>query len=161
MEITLTRIYTCPTYTIGRIRVDNRYICDTIEDTDRGLDDTWPLSKIKAKKVKFETAIPTGKYRITMDVQSPKFSQKYYYKTFCNGYMPRLIGVKGFDGILIHRGSTAASSAGCIIVGYNTEVGKVANSKYAFEELYGLLKAASKRGEKITIEIMRNYVIKE
>lgn len=42
--------------------------------------------------------------------------------------MPRLLNVKGFDGILIHKGSTANNSAGCIIVGKNTVVGGVTNS---------------------------------
>ena len=42
--------------------------------------------------------------------------------------MPRLLNVKGFDGILIHKGSNADSSAGCIIVGKNTVKGGVTNS---------------------------------
>jgi hypothetical protein len=36
--------------------------------------------------------------------------------------------VVGFSGIRIHRGNTAADSAGCIIVGINSEKGKVTNS---------------------------------
>lgn len=75
-----------------------------------------------------KTAIPTGTYKITLDVVSPKFSQKAYYKAFCGGKLPRLLNVKGFDGILIHKGSNADSSAGCIIVGMNTVVGGVTNS---------------------------------
>ena len=34
----------------------NLHICDTIEDTDRGLDKSWPLSKIVKTKVKKKTA---------------------------------------------------------------------------------------------------------
>lgn len=63
-----------------------------------------------------------------MGVISPKFSMKAYYKNFCNGRMPRLLNVKGFDGILIHRGTNADSSAGCIIVGRNTIKGGVTDS---------------------------------
>jgi hypothetical protein len=63
-----------------------------------------------------------------MDIVSPKFSKKAYYKSFCNGKMPRIMNVKGFEGILIHKGSNADSSAGCIIVGKNTVVGGVTNS---------------------------------
>ena len=63
-----------------------------------------------------------------MGVISPKFSQKPDYKSFCNGKLPRLLNVKGFDGILRHKGSNADSSAGCIIVGMNTVVGGVTNS---------------------------------
>lgn len=159
MKLQLTRIYTCPTYTIGRLRADNVYICDVCEDTDRGLDDSWPLSEIRAKKVMKQTAIPTGTYKVTLGVMSPKMSQISYYKKFCKGYLPRLLNVKGFEGILIHRGNKASQSAGCLLVGYNTEKGRVNNSKHAFEMLYGILKGAHDRGEEIEIEIVRNYKV--
>ena len=81
MKVELVRIYNCPTYCIGRIYVDGEYVCDCVEDTDRGLDQSWPLSEIKKKKIKSMTAIPTGTYEMTMSIQSPKFSQyEYYYK---------------------------------------------------------------------------------
>lgn len=51
MKVLLKRIYNCSTYCIGHIYVDGTYICDTIEDTDRGLDKSWPLSKIVKTKV--------------------------------------------------------------------------------------------------------------
>lgn len=63
-----------------------------------------------------------------MQVVSPKFSKKPYYKAFCKGRMPRLLDVKGFEGILIHKGYSANSSAGCIIVGRNTIKGAVTDS---------------------------------
>ena len=159
MKITLTRIYTCPSYTIGRLRVDNKYVCDVCEDMDRGLDQSWPLDRIRKTKVYRQTAIPTGTYKVTLAVKSPKMSQQAYYRNFCDGYLPRLIEVPGYDGILIHKGNKASQSAGCLLVGYNTEKGKVLRSQEAFERLYGILKAASDKGEKISITITRNYVV--
>lgn len=153
MKLTLDRRYKKDTYSIGKLYVDGAYFCDTVEDKDRGLTDKDSLDKIKATKVYAKTAIPLGTYKVTMGVISPKFSQKAYYKSFCNGRMPRLLNVKGFDGILIHKGSNANSSAGCIIVGKNTVVGGVTNSQYYFEQLYKLLDNAYKRGESIEIEI--------
>lgn len=153
MKLLLDRKYKKATYSIGKLYVDGQYFCDTVEDKDRGLSDKDSLDKIKATKVYAQTAIPLGTYKITMAVISPKFSQKAYYKSFCNGRMPRLLNVKGFDGILIHKGSNANSSAGCIIVGKNTVVGGVTNSQYYFEQLYKLLDSAYKRGEQIEIEI--------
>lgn len=153
MKLTLNRKYKKDTYSIGKLYIDGVYFCDTVEDKDRGLTDKDSLEKIKATKVYAKTAIPLGTYKIAMGVISPKFSQKAYYKSFCNGRMPRLLNVKGFDGILIHRGTSANSSAGCIIVGKNTVVGGVTNSQYYFEKLYKLLDAAYKRGESIEIEI--------
>lgn len=153
MKLTLKRIAKRDTYTIGKLYVNGEWVADTVEDKDRGLTDKDSLSKIKATKVYAKTAIPLGTYKITMGVISPKFSKKAYYKSFCNGRMPRLLNVKGFDGILIHRGSNADSSAGCIIVGKNTVKGGVTNSQYYFEKLYKLLDEAYKRGEQIEIEI--------
>lgn len=159
MKIELTRIFTCPAYTIGRLRVDGVYVCDVCEDTDRGLDQGMTLAEIKKKKVYKMTAIPTGTYDVTLAIQSPKFVTYEYYRDFCMGYLPRLIGVKGYEGVLIHKGNKASQSAGCLLVGYNTIKGKVTNSQAAFEKLYKILKAASDVRDKITITITRNYKV--
>lgn len=154
MNITLRRIAKRPTYTIGKLYIDGVYFCDTLEDTDRGLTQSTPLSEIKKKKVPTKTAIPTGTYDITMNVVSPRLSRSSFYRTNCNGArVPRILNVPGFDGILIHVGNTAADSAGCVLVGNNSQVGKVLNSKTTFLKLYKLLDKANREGEKITITI--------
>lgn len=154
MSITLKRIAKRSTYTIGKIYIDGKYFCDSIEDKDRNITQTTPLEQIKKVKVASQTAIPTGTYDITMNVISPRFSQKAFYKQNCNGgRVPRLLDVPGFDGVLIHIGNTAKDSAGCILVGKNSQVGKVLNSTTTFLNLYKVLDAANKKGEKITITI--------
>jgi hypothetical protein len=72
---------------------------------------------------------------------SPKFSKKTAYQ-FCGGRLPRLINVPAFDGVLIHIGNTANDTEGCILVGKNTEVGKVLQSTVTFRALYEVLKQA-------------------
>jgi hypothetical protein len=67
--------------------------------------------------------------------------------------MPRLDNVPGFSGILIHPGNTALDSSGCLLVGKNTQVGKITDSKNTFAKLYKKMKAAYDKGEKITITI--------
>lgn len=159
MKLILERVYNCKTYCIGHLyyltededRI-KKYICDVIEDTDRGLDESMTLEEIEQKKVYAKTAIPTGKYQVTLNVVSPKFNLKPYYRKFCDGKVPRLLGVKGYDGILIHIGINQNSSAGCLIVGYNKIKGQVVQSQAAFEKLYRLLITA-KHG--IEIEIKR------
>lgn len=158
MELLLERVFTNGKYTIGHLYVikngERIYVSDTIEDADRGLDDSMPLEEIKRKKVYCETAIPKGRYKVTMNVKSPSFSKKKYYACFCNGYLPRLCNVKGFDGILIHRGVDEDSSCGCIIVGYNKVKGKVIDSQQAFEKLMNeYLLPCKKRNEEIILEI--------
>ena len=160
MKLDLVRIYNCPTYCIGKLYVDGTYLCDTVEDYDRGLNQSMSNAEIAKIKVKRLTAIPIGTYDITMNVQSPKMSQYKYYADFCKGYLPRLLNVPGFDGILIHCGSSAGSSAGCLIVGYNTIKGKVTNSRKAWETLMkNHLLQAKKKNEKITITISRKYKV--
>lgn len=146
----LKRIYKGENYTIGHIYIDGQYVCDTIEDKDRGLTDQMSVQDIMKIKVAHKTAVPTGTYKLTLDVVSPKFIQKAYYYSFCNGKLPRLLKVKGFDGVLIHRGKDQDSSSGCIIVGYNKIKGQVVNSQQAFEKLYKTIQA--KKITEITIQ---------
>lgn len=163
MEVIVKRIFRGGDYTIGHLYINGEFVCDTIEDRDRMLDDSQTVDYITKNKVYSKTAIPTGTYKLTLNVKSPKYSQKSYYAKYCNGYMPRILNVKGFDGILLHGTDTAAQkgtagwSAGCIIVGYNKVKGTVVNTHEAFEKLYKLLKKASSNNEKITIKVTRTY----
>lgn len=138
MKLELKRIFRGPKYTIGKLYVDNQYICDTLEDTDRGLKQTDPLSSIQKKKVYGQTAIPTGTYGITLNVISPKFKDRSWAK-FCNGKLPRLLNVPGYDGVLIHVGNKPEDTLGCILVGYNKIKGQLINSTEAFKKLYSIL----------------------
>lgn len=154
MKLTLKRIAKRPAYTIGRLHIDGVYFCDTLEDTDRGLDDDMAIQQIKAKKVYSETAIPTGTYPITLEIKSSRFGSRQQY-AFCKGMLPRLIGVKGYDGVLIHIGNTPKDTSGCILVGKNKAVGQVLESAATFKALYAKLDMAHKKRENITITIER------
>ena len=151
MELELRRIARRDTYTIGRLYVDGVRFCDTLEDTDRGLRQDMPASVLQAKKRKGVTAIPTGRYRVTLGVKSSRFSQKKAYK-FCNGYLPRLINVPAYDGVLIHIGNFPKDTEGCILVGKNTQVGAVMDSTATFHRLYDVLKNAKVGDIYITIK---------
>lgn len=154
MNLKLVRTYLGPKYTIGHLYINDKYFCDTIEDIDRGLNKSMPINEILRLKVKHKTAIPTGIYTIAMGVKSPKYSTKQKYK-FTEGRMPRLLSVPGFDGILIHPGTTQNDSSGCLIVGQNKEVGKVINSYATFTTLWAILNEAYSKKERIIIEITR------
>ena len=160
MKRELVRIYNCPTYSIGKIYINGDYQCDCVEDTDRGLDQGMTVEKIRSIKVKSQTAIPTGTYKVTMNVQSPKFSQYEFYKNLCKGYLPRILNIKGFEGVLFHCGSSANSSAGCIIVGLNTIKGRVTSSQTTFKKLMKqYFMPAKVLGEEITLTITRKYKV--
>ncbi len=153
MKLRIERKWPKPTYTIGRLYIDGIYYCNTLEDRDRGLVQTQSREYIHAHKVHGETAIPKGIYGVTLNVTSPKYAAVSWYWQLCRGKMPRLVNVPGFDGILVHPGNTALDSSGCILVGKNTKVGQLTESKATFKTIYKILKAAADRGEEITIEI--------
>lgn len=148
MKLLLKRIALRDTYTIGKLYIDNHYFCDTLEDKVRDLNKDGDLNDAGEGKVAGQTAIPYGTYKVTMDVQSPKFSQRASY-AWCKGYLPRLLNVPHFDGIMIHAGNDATHTAGCILVGENRVKGQVLNSMNTLKRLYDILKGA----DDITITI--------
>lgn len=128
MKLKLVRKWRKETYTIGDLYVDGKWFCNVIEDRDRGLCDDMPLKEIKTKKVYGETAIPYGTYKVKI-TYSPKYKK----------FMPLIEDVKGFSGIRIHSGNTAKDSLGCIIVGKNTKVGMVTDSRNTYNKLFKMM----------------------
>ena len=152
MELKLKRKYLKEDYTIGHIYVNGRYFADTIEDKVRDCNKDGDLNDANEQKVYGKTAIPYGRYRIAMNVRSPKYSLRSAY-LWCGGYLPRLLDVPNFEGILIHAGNTAADSAGCLLVGENKIKGGLVNSMATLRKLYAELKLADAKGEEIWITI--------
>ena len=160
MEFRLRRVALRETYTIGKLEIKKDgqwvYLCDTLEDKVRDVNKNGVFDGNETK-VYSETAIPYGKYAITMNVPSPKYSNyaRYPYARAYKAHIPRLINVSRFDGILIHPGSNATHSAGCILVGRNTIVGKLTESQAIWRSLMdNYFMPAKKNGESITIEII-------
>lgn len=153
MKILVERKWKKPNYTIGNMYIDGAWVANTLEDTDRGLDDSMTLDKIKQLKKPKITAIPKGTYEVTLNVVSPRFSKYPFYKAINGGRVPRLLNVKGFDGILIHvmDGNKGAElSEGCIGIGRNLIKGGLLQGKEYYKKVYDIL---SKSKDKITITI--------
>ena len=145
MNLELKRIFKGKDYTIGRLFIDGKYFCDTLEDPVRQLDSA-------DDKIYSKTAIPAGKYKISMSVVSPKYSIRKSYN-WCGGRLPRLLDVPFFEGILIHSGNTPDHTAGCILVGENKVKGQVINSMNTLKNLWAKLNVADEFGEEIWIDI--------
>jgi hypothetical protein len=142
MKLKLQRRYRGRDYTIGSLYIDGEYFCDTLEDTDRGLSQTMSPEEIRKIKISHETAIPTGVYKVIVNLSPAK-----------RRMLPRLPDVPGFSGILIHRGNTKSDSSGCLLVGENKVKGKVINSTPYEKRLVEILTEAQEHGEEIEIEI--------
>lgn len=118
LHILITRNWRKTDYTVGRLYVNGTQLCNSMEDTDRRLFQGQPLSEILKIKVKGQTAIPTGTYRIRV-TESPKFKRP----------LIEVVDVPGFSGIRIHALNTAEQSEGCIGPGLNTAPGRVTDSR--------------------------------
>lgn len=152
MKLTIKRTITRNSYTLGKLYVDGVYFCDTLEDKDRGLTQDMSISQIQLLKIPGKTAIPKGTYKVTLDVISPKFSQYPFYMETCKGKLPRLIDVKGYEGVLIHVADGPKRDSlvqGCIGVGNLSAEEYLMNGKKVFAELYNKMK-----GNNIELEIV-------
>ena len=154
MEILVERKWKKDNYTIGNLYINGKWFSNTLEDKDRGLKDSMSLTEIKTLKKPRITAIPTGTYEVTLNIVSPKFSKYPFYNSINGGRVPRLLNVKGFEGVLIHvmDGPKGANlSEGCIGVGRNLIKGGLLQGKEYYKKLYDILKNSK---DKITIKIM-------
>ncbi len=138
MELLLKRRYKGSKYTIGSLYIDGKWFSDTLEDTDRNLSSNMSEEEIKKIKIKNKTAIPTGTYKVNMNTVSPRFKDRVWAKPY-KGIVPRLMKVPGYDGVLIHPGSNAESTSGCVLVGRNTIKGMLTQSQNTFHALMKIL----------------------
>jgi len=144
MELKLLRKEFKPTQTAGNFSVNGSPMYYTCEDKDRGLNSAMSLDEIKRIKVKAETAIPAGRYKIA-----------WVYWASHKRYAPLLLNVPGFQGIFIHSGNTEADSEGCILIGFNKITSGISNSKAARIDLDKRIETAIKNGEEVYITIER------
>lgn len=152
MKLTVKRTVLRSSYTLGELYIDGQFFCHTLEDLDRGLTQDMPLNLIKSLKIPGETAIPKGTYKVTLDVVSPKFSKYPFYMKVCEGKLPRLIDVKGYEGVLIHVADGIKRDAllqGCIGIGNLSSEEYLINGKQVFTEFYNRIK-----GNDVELEIL-------
>ena len=132
MNIDVKRDARVANATLGKLYVDGRYQCETLEDVVRP----------PGVKIYGQTAIPAGEYRVLVTISS-RFKRP----------LPLLVDVPGFEGVRIHPGNTDADTEGCILVGRGRERNIVTDSRAAFGPLFELIQAAVQRLEPVTIRI--------
>ena len=69
MELRLERLWPKETYTVGRLYIDNKFFCNTLEDkvVDKNKNGVFDNGE---KKVYGESAIPYGKYKVNAERKS-------------------------------------------------------------------------------------------
>lgn len=148
MEILLIRENFTDEYTEGKLFINGVYICDTIEDKDRGLNSSMSEEEILKKKVYGKTCIPYGRYKVVID-----WSNKY------GKMLIHILNVKCFDGIRIHSLNSAGDSLGCIGPGIKTAPGWVSKSRDTYKVVHSKVDEALTRGDEVHIEIKRSYEV--
>ncbi len=125
--------------------VKRHFLCYTLEDERRAL------------KVKGETRVPAGTYKIELRTEGGfhgRYSKKY---PGLHIGMLHVQDVPNFEYILIHTGNTDEHTAGCLIVGDAQENNKiladgfVGKSVNAYKRIYPSIAKAIQQGEEVTI----------
>jgi hypothetical protein len=119
MVITVKRLYRTENSTIGELLIDGIFECFTLEDKERPV------------KIKGETAIPKGTYKVIIN-ESNRFKR----------LLPLLIDVPNFEGVRIHSGNSNHDTEGCILVGQTRNKNYIGQSRKAFDKLFKKMQAA-------------------
>ena len=127
MLVTIKRLYKTDNSTIGELFVDGIFECFTLEDKERDV------------KIKGETAIPKGTYKVIIN-ESNRFKR----------LLPLLIDVPHFEGVRIHSGNSNHDTEGCILVGQTRNKNYIGQSRKAFEKLF----AKMQKAKTITLTIL-------
>ena len=114
--------------TLSEIYIDNKFICYGLEDA------------IRAVKMKGETAIPAGKYRLALNTYGAMNVR--YKRRFSELHlgMVEIKEIPNFNYVYIHIGNHIGDTAGCILVGKSWELiegdYELRQSKKAYLTLY-------------------------
>lgn len=130
MNLTLKREESTKHSTPGKLYVDGKFECHTLEDV------------VRPEKIKGETAIDAGTYKVIIDL-SNRFKR----------HLPLLLDVPNFSGVRIHSGNTDRDTEGCILVGDSPAVDFLGSSRVAFDRLFSKMQNAWKANETIVITI--------
>ena len=121
MEIRVERDTFTKYSTTGRLFMDGKFFCYTLEPVTR-----------EGIKVPGQTAIPEGRYKVEM-IHSERFGRM----------TPHLLAVPDFEAIEIHAGNWPTDTEGCTLVGMQRRVDYLVFSDMALEPLYSQIEAAA------------------
>lgn len=135
--------------TLGELTLNGKHVCDTLEP------------KVREVKETGYTAIPAGRYKITI-TRSNRFKRD----------MPLLDNVKNFAGVRIHSGNSFADTEGCIIVGNDakkhsikiatkTQLKKVQHALDKKAKLNSAIEVPSVINSKATVKALQDAIAKQ
>lgn len=131
--------------TFGRLLADDEHrLCYTLEDEVREVPDV----PVADWKIKSATAIPAGRYRLTLE-----YSQRFGPDTLTVHDVP------GFSYIRMHAGNTEADTDGCPLLGMEIDPRGIVGgtSRQAVKLVQYLVRDAIERGEEVWLTV-NNHV---
>lgn len=130
MELLIDREPSDEHRTHGDLTIDDEWHCYTLEDV------------VRETKIKGQTAIPAGRYRVTLE-NSPRFGKGTI----------TINDVPNFTGVRIHGGNTENDTEGCPLVGMERTAYGIRGCKPALDSLKQEIAAAIQGGEEVWITI--------
>lgn len=142
MECQIRRSPTARESTFGMWFVDGAFECYTLEDAIREL----PGQPVEMWKIAGCTAIPAGRYRLTME-DSPRFGPDTI----------TVNNVPGFAGVRVHGGNDVEDTEGCPLVGdaIDKSAGTISGAiaRGVLKRLKAKIRAALDAGEEVWLRV--------
>lgn len=140
MKLTLNRRPSVGGATIGELLADGKPLCFTLEDEIREV----PGVPVGHWKIKGATAIPAGRYRVTLE-DSPRFGPATM----------TINSVPGFTGVRIHGGNKHEDTEGCPLLGLKVTTTTIVGgtSGPAVKLVKDAVRAALASGQQVWIDI--------
>jgi Family of unknown function (DUF5675) len=139
MNLILQREPSEDSFTRGELSCNGLLLCHTLEDVVREV----PTMPVAEWKIKGRTAIPAGRYRVTLEN-----SNRFGADTLT------INDVEGFDKIRMHGGNTEADTEGCPLLGLVRTESGIRNCAPAVAAVKELVRAGLSRGGEVWIEII-------
>lgn len=140
MKILVNRIWDNGTSTIGLLYINGKLEGVTCEDEKR------------AVKVKAETRIPEGVYKIGFRKEGTHHVDYLKKYPAIHKGMLHILDVPNFQYILIHIGNTEKDTEGCLLIGNKLVYsGIIEESTAAYLRIYPIIASALEK-EEVTIE---------
>lgn len=136
MKLTLVRRWFGPHKTISKLYINGLFRYFVLEDLVRPEGET---------KVKGQTAIPYGKYPVSVS-QSPRLGR----------VLPLIENVPNFSGIRIHAGIDEKWTEGCLLISRSMAKGKLVLDRQAEAEITAIIQNALDHGNPVTLKVINS-----
>ncbi len=140
MNLVLQRTHAIGPRTFGTLHVDGQFMCYTLEDQVREVEG----QPVAAWKIKGHTAIPAGRYRVTLQ-HSPRFGPDTL----------TVHDVPGFVGVRMHAGNTEDDTEGCPLLGMAIDVRGIVGgtSRSAVALVREAVRQAAGNGDQVWMDV--------